>query len=87
MIKANSPTWPGDIARLLKRTDYDPRAALALMGKKIEKQLVESIQNFTDPRNAPSTIRSKGFDKPLIGGARDSGGGGEMWKSVDSEVT
>lgn len=66
MIKAKGPSWPGDIGRLLKANDFDAIKVLMLMGALIKGQLQDSIINFTSPRNAPSTIKRKGFDKPLI---------------------
>lgn len=80
MIAKNGPTWGAAMARNLKRTDYDALAAFGLMGQKIKAQLQTSINELTDPPNAPSTIRAKGFAKPLIGKTRI------MWKSVDYRV-
>lgn len=86
MIKANAPTWPADIAKLLKATQFDAQETMRRMGEKIVKQLRKSIQDLVDPPLAPSTIRGKGFSKPLIGGARDSGKGGTMYNNVGMEV-
>lgn len=79
MIKANKGDWPKQLAGALKAADYDPVRALALEGKEIEGQLVDSINALTSPRLAKSTIKRKGFSKPLI----DTG---DMRKSVNSEV-
>lgn len=87
MVAENKGGWGGQIGILLKRTDYDPAAALEQMGFEIEGQLQDSIKKLTSPPLARSTIRAKGFAKPLIGGARDSGGGGLMWQSTGHEVT
>lgn len=80
MIKANGPSWGPDIGKLLVANKFDTAKVLGLMGTLIKGQLQDSIVNFTTPRNAPSTIARKGFDKPLI----DTG---HMLNSVDFEVS
>lgn len=65
-IAANKDIWPQKAAQLLQDTDYDILATLKGMGEEIQGDLVESIQQFTDPANAASTVKRKGFDKPLI---------------------
>jgi len=49
------------------------------MGELIQGELQGSIRDLTSPALAASTVRAKGFDKPLI----DSG---VMLRSVDFEV-
>lgn len=66
MIAAESPTWGGKLAKLLKVTDMDGEKSLKALGNDISGALSDSIQNFTTPANAPSTIAKKGFDKPLV---------------------
>ena len=66
MIAAESPTWPGKMAKLAKATDYDGDRVLALMGEDIKGALQKSINDFQSPPLAPSTIEAKGFAKPLI---------------------
>ena len=87
MIAAKKGEWGAQLAKVLKATRFDADKALALMGAEIEGQLQDSIKAFVSPPNAPSTIRAKGFAKPLIGGSRDSGGGGLMAQSTGYEVT
>lgn len=87
MIKDKGPTWPAAMAKLLKSDDYDAKKTLGLMGELIKGQLQDSIKALTSPPNAASTVRAKGFSKPLIGGKNDSGGGGIMWNSVGVEVS
>lgn len=65
-IAENQGTWPDDIAKLLKRTDYDADQVLRLMGERMKGQLQKSIRELMTPPLAPSTIKAKGFDKPLI---------------------
>jgi hypothetical protein len=66
MIAAESPTWPGKMAKLAKGTNYDGPRVLALMGEDIKGALQQSINDFTTPALAESTIEAKGFAKPLI---------------------
>jgi hypothetical protein len=66
MIAKESPTWPGKMAKLAEATNFDGKKVLNLMGEDIQGALVESIIEFSDPPNAPSTIKAKGFNKPLI---------------------
>ncbi len=80
MIKERAKTWPAAIEANLKATAYDAAKTLALMGEIIKGQLQQAIQDFRVPGNAPSTIRSKGFDKPLIHTRT-------MWRSVDFKVS
>ncbi len=87
MIAAHKGEWGGQIAALMKQCRYDARLALNRMGFEIEGQLQDSIKKLVDPPLAQSTIRKKKFDKPLIGGKSDSGGGGLMWQSTGHEVT
>ena len=79
MIDENSPNWGRQIGRLLKANGGDSAAALDAMGSVIKGQLQRSINQFTSPPLAPSTIAAKGFDKPLIETAH-------MLRSVDYEV-
>lgn len=66
MIAKESPTWAGKIAKLAIATGDDGPKVLALMGEDIDGALKQSINDFTSPALAESTIKRKGFDKPLI---------------------
>lgn len=55
------------------------KQALGQIGMELENQIVKSIKTGNWAPNAPSTIRKKGFDKPLIETAH-------MWQSVNSKV-
>lgn len=66
MIAAESPTWPGKMAKLAKATDYDGDRVLALMGEDIKGALQKSINDLQAPALTPSTVEAKGFGKPLI---------------------
>lgn len=65
MIAAHSSEWGPALAKIAKANNYDMEVCLGLMGEGIKDQLVTSIVEFTTPGNAPSTIKRKGFDKPL----------------------
>ena len=66
MIAKESPSWPDKMAKLAEATNFDGKKVLALMGEDIKGALEESIVEFSDPPNAASTIKAKGFNKPLI---------------------
>ncbi len=66
MIAKESPKWPKKMAKAAEITNFDGAKVLALMGEDIKGALQHSINTFTVPGNAPSTIARKGFDKPLI---------------------
>lgn len=65
MIARNSAAWPLELAASLRHT-RDSKKALAFMGEQIEGELKQSITDLVSPPLAKSTIRRKGFDKPLI---------------------
>jgi hypothetical protein len=79
MISKKSPEWPAAIAGLLKSHDYDAASTLRLTGEAVVGQLRQSIRDLNDPPLAPSTIKRKGFSKPLIST-------GHLLQSVDYEV-
>lgn len=43
-----------------------PTQALTLLGQTMQADLTHTIRQTHTPPNAPSTIRHKGFDKPLL---------------------
>lgn len=80
MLDAKSKDWGAQIGKILKGADYDAQITLGRMGGLIKGQLQGSIRDLTTPPLAASTVREKGFSKPLI----DTG---HMLASVDFEVT
>ena len=66
MVKAKKGEWPKAIADLLKANDYDAVKVLGIAGEAIGGQLRQSIIDTNEPPLAPSTIKRKGFAKPLI---------------------
>lgn len=66
MIAKESPTWAPKMAKLAKAANYDGPKVLAMMGEDIKGALQQSINDFTTPALAESTVEAKGFAKPLI---------------------
>lgn len=66
MIVKESPTWVGKMAGIAKFTNYDGAEVLGQMGDDIKGALQESINTFTTPPLAASTIAAKGSSKPLV---------------------
>jgi hypothetical protein len=68
------------IARQLIRGEIKPEQALGQIGLALEGCIVDSIKNGGWEPNAESTVKNKGFDKPLIDSA-------QMWQGVTSKVS
>lgn len=66
MVAAKSGEWPKAIGDLLKANDYDAFHTLDIAGEAIEGQLKQSIIDTNSPPLTESTIRAKGFAKPLV---------------------
>lgn len=66
MIESKSPRWGIGLGIALKKTGYNARNSLAIMGEGIRGQLVRSIRDWSTPANSPYTVKMKGFNKPLI---------------------
>ena len=66
MIAKESPHWGADLGKALKLYDYDAAKSLDVMGMQIQSEMQQSINDLFVPPLAPSTIRRKGFDKPLV---------------------
>lgn len=78
-IEKQSPTWGRKLGLAIKATNYDGQKALGLLGQSMRDDLENSIAQWSSPPNAPSTIRRKGFDKPLVEH-------GDMQRAPDYEV-
>ena len=61
-----SDEWGTKLGKILKANNYDSDISLQKIGDEMQKDIVDTILAFTDPKNAKSTIANKGFDKPLI---------------------
>lgn len=64
-LAEHSPEWGMQAAKLLKVNDYDVNKTLSQMGQLIRDQIENKMITFTDPPNAESTIKKKGFNAPL----------------------
>lgn len=78
-IEEKDGEWADTAAKAAVHYDYDSTKVLNLMGERIKEDIQSSINGWTEPRNADSTIAQKGFDAPL----RDTM---HMHDSVDYEV-
>ena len=66
MVSKESTTWGRKMGALAKATNYDGKAVLGMMGEDITGALQQSITDLMSPPLAASTIRRKGFAKPLV---------------------
>jgi len=66
MIQNHKGEWGPALGKIVKAADYDSAVALGRLGEMVRDQLRDSIREFSDPPNAKSTVRKKGFDKPLV---------------------
>ena len=78
MVARRSSEWPAEIEAQIKSTNYNGRLTMNRMKEVIKGDLKLSIRDTNDPPLAPSTIKRKGFDKPLIHTSH-------MLNSVDGE--
>lgn len=77
-IRENKAKWVNSMPALIKQ--HDSMKALAVTGKMMKDDLVESIMTWTEPPNAKSTIAKKGSNAPL----RDTM---QMARSIGVEVS
>jgi hypothetical protein len=64
MIAKEAPTWAAKMAALARK--HSDESVLGNMGANIGGELDQSIKDFTEPPLKQSTIKAKGFEKPLI---------------------
>ena len=64
-IADNRKLLPSMAAKLLKK--HDPETVMRILCDYLVDQLENTVQTWTDPPNAKSTIRQKGYDSPLRG--------------------
>ena len=77
-VSDQKKNWVLSVQNLMKMHD-DPKKVMGLMGEHMRGQIVQSINTWTDPPNAPYTVARKGFNKPLV----DQG---IMMRSISFEV-
>lgn len=78
-IDKNRDKWGKLLSSCLTMTGGDMEKALGMAAEIIVSQIQDEIRAWRDPPNAASTIKKKGFDKPLV----DTG---QMLNAVSYEV-
>lgn len=79
MIAKHQEEWGPATGALLVANEYDAGKTLRMVGEAVAGQLRQSIIDTNEPPLAESTIKRKGFAKPLVDR-------GHMLNSVDYEV-
>lgn len=77
-VSDQKKNWVLSVQNLMKMHD-DPKKVMGLIGEHMRGQIVQSINTWTDPPNAPYTVARKGFQKPLVWS-------GQMMRSISYEV-
>lgn len=78
-IAKHSGDWGNKLGKTLRATKYDARKSLRIMGRGIQLEMRQTLNDWRDPPNAPRTVARKGFNKPLI----DTG---HLERSIDFQV-
>lgn len=65
-IATESKRWGDILAAAIIHYNYDGAQALRALGTEMSDDITASIQRWTTPPNAASTIARKGFNKPLV---------------------
>lgn len=64
-IRENKDKWAENYGKALKKTDYDVERSSKLVGEQMRADIIDSINGWTEPPNAKSTVEEKGRDAPL----------------------
>lgn len=64
-VQRKKGDWGKNLGTALKVKGYDLKEALKVVGNFMVGDFKQTINEFTTPANAPSTIASKGYDAPL----------------------
>jgi hypothetical protein len=65
-VNTNQDKLVHNLRVALVRTDYNAAAALSMVGQYMQEKIQGEIRSLTQPALAESTIKAKGFAKPLI---------------------
>ena len=65
-ISQNKDKWMKQLKNDIA-SNLDSKKSLSAVGLLVRDDIIESIIEFKIPENRPSTVRKKGFNKPLIG--------------------
>ena len=63
-IQEENSGW-GDIVADQLEMGVTPKFAMGILGTVIKGQIIDNIESWQEPPNAPSTIKRKGFNAPL----------------------
>ena len=64
-VSEQKKNWVLSVQNLMKMHN-DPKQVMGLIGEHMKGNIVQGIVSFSDPKNADSTERAKGFNNPLI---------------------
>jgi hypothetical protein len=65
-VNQNRKNWTTLLAPALKNAKFDGEKALDIIGNQAKGDLQETMREWDTPPNAPSTVKAKGFNDPLI---------------------
>ena len=77
-VSEQKKNWVLSVQNLMKMHN-NPQQVMGLIGEHMKGNIVQSINTWSDPPNAPYTVRMKGFQKPLVWS-------GQMMRSISYEV-
>lgn len=77
-LKNRARKWRKVVADILPQYAHDLKKVMSVLGEIAAEDLADTIKIWTRPPNAPSTVKKKGFNDPLV----DSGQmmNGVRWK-------
>lgn len=64
-ISENQMKWYAAFAKILRDSNLDSKTSLTTLGEQIVNDIQATIRGWTEPPNAPSTIRKKKRNNPL----------------------
>lgn len=64
-INENKDKWAEGLGKKLKTNGFDVENAMNRLGEQMKADIVDSINDWTEPPNAKSTVEEKGRDAPL----------------------
>lgn len=64
-IRENKDKWADGLGKRLKANGFDVKNAMNRLGEQMRADIVDSINDWTEPPNAKSTIEQKGRNAPL----------------------
>ena len=64
-VSEQKKNWVLSVQNLMKMHN-NPQQVMGLIGEHMKGNIVQGLVSFSDPKNADSTERAKGFNNPLI---------------------